>query len=58
MDRLLRLGYPGAVYTVTSLGNARQDIVADDWVRTLFLERLVYGIDCFGWCYYAFCLMG
>ena len=34
MARPLRIEFPGAVYHVTSRGNARQDIVADDRDRT------------------------
>jgi REP element-mobilizing transposase RayT len=57
MARPLRLEYPGAVYHVTSRGNARQDIVVDDRDRTLFLEKLAHVIDRFGWRCHAFCLM-
>jgi putative transposase len=58
MARPLRLEYPGAVYHVTSRGNARQDIVVDDRDRTLFLEKLAHVIDRLGWRCHAFCLMG
>jgi putative transposase len=57
MARPLRLEYPGAVYHVTSRGNARQDIVLDDRDRILFLEKLTHVIDRFGWRCHAFCLM-
>lgn len=57
MARPLRLEYPGAVYHVTSRGNARQPIVADDRDRTLFLERLAHVIDRFGWRCHAYCVM-
>jgi REP element-mobilizing transposase RayT len=57
MARPLRLEYPGAVYHVTSRGNARQDIVMDDRDRTLFLEKLAHVIDRFGWRCHAYCLM-
>lgn len=57
MARPLRLEYPGAVYHVTSRGNARQNIVADDRDRTLFLDRLAHVIDRFGWRCHAYCLM-
>lgn len=57
MARPLRLEYPGAVYHVTSRGNARQNIVADDRDRTLFLDRLAQVIDRFGWRCHAYCLM-
>lgn len=42
MARPLRLEFPGAVYHVTSRGNARQDIVADDRDRTQFLTLLAH----------------
>jgi len=57
MARPLRVEYPGAVYHVTSRGNARQNIVTDDRDRTLFLERLAHVIDRFGWRCHAYCLM-
>mgnify|MGYP000901340687 CR=1 FL=1 len=57
MARPLRLEYPGAVYHVTSRGNARQDIVVDDRDRALFLEKLAHVIDRFGWHCHAYCLM-
>ncbi len=57
MARPLRLEYPGAVYHVTSRGNARQDIVVDDRDRTLFLETLAHVIDRFDWRRHAYCLM-
>lgn len=57
MARPLRLEYPGAVYHVTSRGNARQDIVHDDRDRALFVERLAHVIDRFSWRCHAYCLM-
>ena len=57
MARPLRLEYPGAVYHVTSRGNARQDIVVDDQDRTLFVDQRAHVIDRFGWRCDAFCLM-
>lgn len=57
MARPLCLEYLGAVYHVTSRGNARQDIVVDDWDRALFLEKLAHVIDRFGWHCHAYCLM-
>lgn len=48
MARPLRLEFPGAVYHVTSRGNARQDIVADDRDRTDFLSLLAHVIDRYG----------
>jgi len=38
MARPLRIEYPGAVYHITSRGNARQDIFLDDDDRGEFLE--------------------
>ena len=49
MARPLRLEFPGAVYHVTSRGNARQAIVVDDADRTSFLTLLAHVIDRFGW---------
>ncbi|MFO0700343.1 MAG: transposase [Nitrospira sp.] len=57
MARPLRIEYPGAVYHVTSRGNARQAIVQDDRDRTRFLETLAHVIDRFGWRCHAYCLM-
>jgi len=57
MARPLRLEYPGALYHVTSRGNARQNIVLDDRDRALFLDRLAHVIDRFGWRCHAYCLM-
>ena len=42
MARLLHLEFSGAVYRVTSRGNARQDIVRDDRDRTYFLALLAH----------------
>ena len=38
MARPLRIEFPGAVYHVTSRGNARADIVEDDSDRELILS--------------------
>jgi putative transposase len=57
MARPLRIEYPGAVYHVTSRGNARQDIVMDDRDRTAFLTLLAHVLDRFGWVCHAYCLM-
>jgi REP element-mobilizing transposase RayT len=57
MARPLRLEFPGAVYHVTSRGNARQDIVADDRDRTEFLSMLAHVVDRYGWLCHAYCLM-
>ena len=57
MARPLRIEFPGAVYHITSRGNARQNIVADDQDRTQFLTLLAHVIDRFGWLCHAYCLM-
>jgi putative transposase len=57
MARPLRLEYPGAVYHVTSRGNARQRIFLDDHDRELFLKTLARVVSRFGWLCHAYCLM-
>ncbi len=57
MARPLRIEFPGAVYHVTSRGNARQDIVADDHDRATLLTLLAHVIDRYGWRCHAYCLM-
>lgn len=57
MARPLRIEFSGAVYHVTSRGNARQDIVRDDRDRTQFLTLLAHVIDRYGWRCHAYCLM-
>ena len=57
MARPLRLEFPGAVYHITSRGNARHDIVADDRDRTAWLSLLAHVIDRYGWLCHAYCLM-
>ena len=57
MARPLRIQYEGAVYHVTSRGNARQDIFLDDKDRSDFLESLVRIADRFDWLCHAYCLM-
>jgi putative transposase len=57
MARPLRLEFPGAVYHVTSRGNARQDIVVDDRDRSHWLTLLAHVVDRYGWLCHAYCLM-
>jgi len=57
MARPLRLEYPGAVYHLTSRGNARQDIFVDATDRRIFLELLGEQVRQHGWICYAWCLM-
>jgi putative transposase len=55
--RALRLEIPGAVYHVTSRGNAGADIFLDDDDRRLFLGVLTRAVGRFAWLCHAFCLM-
>lgn len=58
MARPLRLEYPGAVYHITSRGNAQADIFLDDGDRRLFLRVLADAVERHAWRLYAYCLMG
>jgi len=57
MARPLRIEYEGALYHVTSRGNAGADIFLDDADRTRFLDILTNTIERFGWICHAYCLM-
>lgn len=57
MSRPLRLQYPGAIYHLTSRGNARQRIFLNDSDRELFLDTLSHMISRYGWLCHAYCLM-
>jgi putative transposase len=57
MARPLRLEFPGAVYHVTSRGNARQDIFLDDADRERFLSILSSTVHRYNWLCHAYCLM-
>ena len=57
MARPLRLEFPGAVYHVTSRGNARAAIFLDDEDRPIFLGVLGAVVARFGWLCHAYCLM-
>ncbi len=57
MARPLRLEFPGAIYHVTSRGNARNVIFLDDEDRTLFLGCLGEVVARLGWRAHAYCLM-
>lgn len=58
MARPLRLEYSGAVYHITSRGNARADIFCDDADREIFLRVLAAVVERQAWRVYAYCLMG
>jgi len=57
MARSLRIEYPGALYHVTSRGNAQADIYLGDSDRELFLATLAGTISRFGWLCHVYCLM-
>ena len=57
MARPLRIEFEGALYHVTSRGNAGQDIFADDEDRDAFLEILADTTARFVWICHAYCLM-
>jgi putative transposase len=58
MARPLRLEYAGALYHLTSRGNAKGDIFRDDNDRRIFLSLLGTTVKECGWLLYAYCLMG
>jgi REP element-mobilizing transposase RayT len=57
MARPLRLEFPGALYHVTSRGNARLPIFEDDQDRQRFLTILGETVKRFNWLCHAYCLM-
>jgi len=57
MSRPLRLEYPGALYHITSRGNAQTDIFLCDDDREIFLRLLRDEVEQQGWFCYAWCLM-
>jgi REP element-mobilizing transposase RayT len=58
MARPLRIEFPGALYHVTSRGNARRRIFLDDADRERFLRFLERVCARFAWLCHAYCLMG
>jgi REP element-mobilizing transposase RayT len=57
MARPLRIQFEGALYHVTSRGNAGSPIFLSDDDRLLFLKVLEEAIGRFGWICHAYCLM-
>lgn len=57
MARPLRIAFPGALYHVTTRGNARQDIFVDDEDRQRFLDVLTHVVSRFHLLLHAYCLM-
>jgi REP element-mobilizing transposase RayT len=58
MVRPLRIEFPGAVYHVTSRGNAKQAIFIEDGDRERFFDVLTIVVERFNWFCHACCLMG
>jgi REP element-mobilizing transposase RayT len=57
MARPSRIEFPGALYHITSRGNAQTDICLDENDRFHFLEQLAVVCERFNWRCYAYCLM-
>lgn len=57
MARPLRIEFPGAVYHITSRGNARERIYLKDEDYDGFLECLCTVVKRFNWILHAYCLM-
>jgi len=57
MARPLRIEFPGAVYHITSRGNAKQVIFLDNQDRDIFIEILSTVVERFHWFCHAYCLM-
>jgi len=53
----MRIEFPGAVYHITSRGNARQAIFLDDKDLADFLGVLCFVVKRFNWILHAYCLM-
>ncbi|HDZ84165.1 MAG TPA: addiction module toxin RelE, partial [Nitrospirae bacterium] len=57
MARPLRIEYEGAVYHITSRGNARQSIFRDNQDRESFLATIEKVKKRYNWLCPAYCLM-
>ena len=57
MSRPLRIEFDGAIYHVTSRGDAREPIFITDTDHILFLDILKKTCERFNWLCYAYCLM-
>ena len=57
MARPLRIEYPGAVYHLTSRGNARNDIYCDQQDRNNYLDILTEVVKRYNWLCHAYCMM-
>jgi REP element-mobilizing transposase RayT len=57
MSRPLRIEFPGALYHITSRGNARRKLFLDEKDYTDFLQVLCLVVQRFHWNLHAYCLM-
>ena len=57
MARPLRIEYPGAIYHITSRGNARLPVFEEDRDRRQFLLILEEVVKRYNWLCHAYCLM-
>ncbi|MBK5092940.1 MAG: transposase [Actinobacteria bacterium] len=57
MSRPLRIEFPGAIYHITSRGNAKQEIFETDEDRAAFLRTLQSVTERYKWLCHAYCLM-
>jgi len=57
MARQLRIEYAGALYHITSRGNAQEDVYRNDEDRNKFLGLLNIACHRFNWYCHAYCLM-
>jgi putative transposase len=57
MARPLRIEYPGALYHVTSRGNAKSKIFRNGKDREYFLDLLGFVIKRFHWLCHGYCLI-
>ena len=57
MARPLRIEYSGAVYHITSRGNARKKIYRDDLDREKYLGVLDTVVKRYNWLCHAYCLV-
>lgn len=58
MARPLRIEFPGALYHITSRGNAQGAIFLNDADRVRFLDLLNQVVSRYDWYCHAYCLMG
>ena len=57
MARPFRIEFEGAVYHITSRGNAGEEIFLDDEDRSGFLATLGETVNRHGWVCHGYCLM-